>query len=143
VRVATPEKLSDKVRKEILRLELLTFGSRTLSDQEIGEANWWFVYHKGIAVGFTGLLYYPYLKQPAAFLYRSGVLKDYRGYGLQKRFIRVRERQSLKDGYNRIITYTSYDNYPSANSLISCGYKLYRPPTDWGVKNAYYFEKKL
>lgn len=124
-------------------MELSTFGSSTIHPEEIDSCYWWFAYSSGNPIGFTGLLYYPYLKQPAAFLYRSGVLKDWRGYGLQKRFIKCRERQAIKDGYHRIISYTSYDNYPSANSLISCGYKLYKPPTEWGVKNAYYFQKYL
>jgi GNAT superfamily N-acetyltransferase len=139
VRVATPEKLSDSVKDILSKMEKATFPLDVPCEKE--EIYWWFAYYKDEPIAFTGLMYYPYLKEPAAFLYRTGVLKDYRGHGLQKRFIRVRETQAKKDGYKRIITYTSYDNYASANSLIACNYKLYRPPVDWGVKNAYYFQK--
>lgn len=143
MRVGVPGKISDKLKKELYNFEFSIFKEKSMVESELLESYWWYAYHKGIAIGYSGLLYYPWLKEPAAFLYRTGVSKDYRGFGLQKRFIKVRERQALKDGYNRIISYTSYDNLASANSLISCGYKLYMPPTTWGVKNALYFQKYL
>lgn len=139
-KIATPDKISNEDIKTLNNLEIRTLGEDCLC-QKTG-AYWWLVYDEdGEIAGFAGMMYYPELD--SAFLYRSGILKKYRGNGLQKRLITVRERQAKKDGYSRIVTYTSYDNYPSANSLISKGYKLYKPPFMWGVENALYFQKTL
>jgi GNAT superfamily N-acetyltransferase len=70
----------------------------------------------------------------AAFLSRCGVLPGYRGKGLQAALIKVRERFARKLGIKTVITYTTVTNLGSANSLIKCGYKLYRPAYDWGFK---------
>ena len=69
----------------------------------------------------------------SAFLSRVGVLRAYRGQGLQKRFIRVRERKAKQLGCEYLITYTDRENLASSNSLIACGYKLYTPERVWGL----------
>lgn len=104
-------------------------------------SHWWLAYDNYEPIGFAGITIYDYIKRPAVFLCRSGVIKNYRGLGLQKRLIRVREKAIKSLGYNRIITYTSYDNIISANNLIKCGYFLYTPDNEWGIKNGLYFEK--
>ena len=53
-------------------------------------------------------------------LCRSGVIKSFRGKGIQKKLIRSRERFSRTLGWKWLITDTT-DNPPSSNSLISCG----------------------
>jgi len=81
-----------------------------------------------------------------AFLSKAGVLWSARGQGLQKRFIRVRERRAKELGINNVITYTDNTNLPSINSLISCGYKMYQPARDWGLpfgKTGLYWKKKI
>ena len=60
------------------------------------------------------------------YLYRAGVMPEHRGKGLKCRMIRVREAQARRNGYVACVTDVT-DNIPSANSLIKCGYKLYRP----------------
>jgi hypothetical protein len=45
-------------------------------------------------------------------------------------------------GWNWLITDTT-DNFPSANSLISCGYKLFEPTIPWGGKLTLYWRKHL
>lgn len=70
----------------------------------------------------------------AAFLSRCGVLPAFRGKGLQKQFIRVRERTARKLGVRNLITYTNTVNLGSINSLIASGYRLYRPAYSWGFK---------
>jgi hypothetical protein len=41
------------------------------------------------------------------------------------------------------ITYTSIDNYPSVNSLISQGFKFYSPEYAYGGREMLYFQKEL
>jgi predicted acetyltransferase len=70
------------------------------------------------------------------------VLPSHRGFGLQKKFIRVRIRQAKALGLNWLITST-YDNPASANSLISCGFKMFNPTNPWMAKNTSYWRLKL
>lgn len=66
-----------------------------------------------------------------AFFSRSGVLPECRGAGLQKRLIRARLAylRRVCPEVTHVITYTMVTNAPSSNSLISCGFKLWRPAT--------------
>lgn len=76
-------------------------------------------------------------------LHRAGVLSKYRGHGLQRRLIKVRERFAKKEKCKEIVTYTSYDNIHSSNNLIKCGFVLYKPqyPWVWGAVN--YWKRKI
>ena len=76
------------------------------------------------------------------FLFRCGVVKDFRGHGLQQRLIRVRLAKAKRLGLTRVITYT-IDNPPSANSLIACGFRMYTPANRWGGAEAQYWYRKL
>ncbi len=71
-----------------------------------------------------------------AFLSRSGVLPECRGAGIQKALLRARIRY-LKRHHPEVthaLTYTMVTNAASSNSLIACGFKLWRPSTgDWWV----------
>ena len=76
------------------------------------------------------------------YLARAGVLQEFQGRGLQKKMITLREKWARKHGYKWSITDTS-ENPPSANSLISRGYRLYEPNNPWGLARAIYWRKKL
>jgi hypothetical protein len=45
-------------------------------------------------------------------------------------------------GWNWLISDT-YKNPPSANSLISCGYRTFAPSRPWGFDGAIYWRKKI
>ena len=60
-------------------------------------------------------------------LSRAGVLASYRGHGLQRRMIWTRERKARELGMVRVLTYTLWNNTPSSNNLIHCGYRLWTP----------------
>lgn len=77
-----------------------------------------------------------------AYLARAGVLGAWRGNGLQKRMIRLREQWARRNNYRWLITDTS-ENPPSGNSLISCGYRLYTPRNPWALETSVYWRKKL
>ena len=100
---------------------------------------WWFVAfeRKAGAVGFAGMVRSARWSD-CMYLCRSGVKDDHRGHGLQKRLIRSRLNQARKMGMNWAVTET-YENPPSANSLISCGFKLYEPSHPWAGDNCLYW----
>jgi predicted acetyltransferase len=102
---------------------------------------WWIATKDGVDIGFAGLIYSPWWSD-CAYLIRCGVLPTYRGQGLQKKFIRVRIRQAKALKMNWLVTST-YDNPASANSLISCGFKLFNPTKPWMAKNTLYWRLKL
>lgn len=104
---------------------------------------WWLVYNEdGKAIGFAGV---SILHAERAFLCRCGLLPEARGYGLQKRLIRLRESYCRKRDIKTIVTYVSRDNVRSANNLIKEGYLIYMPKAEWGlpVADATYFKKEL
>ena len=76
------------------------------------------------------------------YLARAGVVKEFRGRGLQKRMISIRERWARKQGYKWIVSDTT-ENPASANSLIGRGYKIYEPSNPWGFKHSLYWRKRL
>jgi len=47
-----------------------------------------------------------------------------------------------KLGWSWVITDTT-NNPASANSLISCGFKIYRPGNPWSFRNAIYWKYKV
>jgi GNAT superfamily N-acetyltransferase len=102
---------------------------------------WWIATQDGISCGFAGLVYSSRWSD-CGYLVRCGVLSDYRGQGLQKKFIRVRIRQAKALGLKWLITST-YDNPASANSLISCGFKMFNPTNPWMTKHTSYWRLKL
>jgi GNAT superfamily N-acetyltransferase len=106
--------------------------------------HWWLAYavdgDREIA-GFCGLT--PTYGQPEiGYLKRAGVLPWHRGSGLQRRFVRVREALARRLGMSALVTDTS-DNPSSANNLIACGYRIYRPPNPWGFPHTIYWTKNL
>lgn len=72
------------------------------------------------------------------YLARSAVADAHQGRGLQKRLIRVRVRAARALGAKGAFTYTFF-NPASANSLISCGFKMYHPQWRYGGKTAQYW----
>jgi GNAT superfamily N-acetyltransferase len=102
---------------------------------------WWIATKNGVDCGFAGLICSPWWSD-CVYLIRCGVLPDYRGQGLQKKFIRVRIRQAKTLKMNWIVTST-YDNPASANSLISCGFKMFNPSRPWMTKHTSYWRLKL
>jgi ribosomal protein S18 acetylase RimI-like enzyme len=73
---------------------------------------WKTVEHDGVQVGFH---------------YRAGVLPDYRGHGLQRQMLRLRETGMREQGLAVAVTYTDADGAASMRSLIAEGYRPYAP----------------
>jgi GNAT superfamily N-acetyltransferase len=77
-----------------------------------------------------------------AYLSRAGVLPAWRGQGLQRRLIALRERLARRQGFVWMISDTT-DNVPSSNNLIKAGYKLIEPSAPWANSESLYWSKKL
>lgn len=103
--------------------------------------HWWVAFDGGLPVGFAAL--YPSARwRETGYLARAGVLRSHRGRGLQKRLIRVRERKARALNWRYLITDT-YENPPSNNSLIACGYRTYTPSVRWGAEGVVYWRKRI
>jgi GNAT superfamily N-acetyltransferase len=116
---------SPQDHQRILRLDALCFpvdeppaiaGAHWLigwdGETEAAYCAWKTVNHDGVAVGFH---------------YRVGVLPDYRGGGLQRQMLRLREAQMREQGLSAAVTYTDADGAASMRSLIAEGYRPYAP----------------
>lgn len=102
---------------------------------------WWLAVKDGHPVGFANLCKSSQWGD-AGYLARSGVLGSARGKGLQKRMIRVRESKARALGLRWLVTDTNC-NPASANSLITCGFKMFDPTNPWADKMACYWKKEL
>lgn len=135
IRRVSGEKQATLLRR--LQLEILP--ADTPADTKVGL--WWIVLDGDKPVGFAGL--HPSRRwSDVGYLCRAGVEPAYRGYGLQRRLIRVRECAARKCGYRYMVSDT-YENPPSANNLIACGYKTYIPEDPWGAPGVTYWRKVL
>jgi GNAT superfamily N-acetyltransferase len=109
--------------------------------QDVHVGYWWVAYDKDLPVAFALLM--PSVQwSDTGYLSRSGVLSSYRGKGLQKRLVRVRERKAKKLGWKWLISDTNL-NPPSSNNLITCGYRIFQPSSPWGFETAIYWRKAL
>ena len=122
---------------EYLQLEILP--SDTPADTSIGY--WWVAYDNNDPVAFCAMTHSGRWAD-TIYLSRAGVMEKNRGKGIQKKLIRVRERQAKKFGMNWLISDT-YDNPASSNSLIRCGFNLYTPSKPYAANGTLYFRKKL
>ena len=65
--------------------------------------------------------------EPVGFHYRGGVLPAWRGHGLQREMLRLREAEMRERGIARAVTYTDADAAASMRNLIAEGYRPYVP----------------
>jgi GNAT superfamily N-acetyltransferase len=134
----------DPVIADVLEdLHRLTFGRDASLPVENGDwpGHWWVAYSGEKPVAFAGLVQSPHEKT-SGYLSRVGVIAAHRGNGLQKRLVRALDRSARESGFEAVVTDTTH-NPPSANSLIACGYKTYRPRHPWSFEAAVYWRKEL
>ena len=102
---------------------------------------WWVAYRKDTPIGFSCLSPSQQMED-GIYLGRCGVLKAYRGYGIQRQMIRLRVQWARRHEYRWAVSDTT-DNIPSANNLISCGFRLYTPKIAYSFARALYWRKRL
>ena len=131
------------IRKESVQLKLLALQKICLPYDQPTDTNfgsWWIAAENGVDIGFAGLVR-SVSWTDCGYLCRAGVVPSARGQGLQKQFIRVRLRQAKALGWRWVVTDTRL-NPASANSLISCGFKMFEPSKPWGCKDTLYWRKR-
>lgn len=101
---------------------------------------WWIANDNNTLAGFASLTR---LDNDSAYLSRAGVVDEFRGMGIQKRLIRARINHARKLGLQSIVTDCTTVNCASANSLISCGFKLYWPENPWALPDSIYWILRL
>lgn len=130
----------EHIEDECRAMHLLTFGEFDAPFWPTSDGgDWWFVYHAGESIGFAGMV----ASESApgyGYLCRAAVVPEHQGHGLQRRLIRVRETRAKRLGYLGLVTDT-YISPESANNLIECGYRMYRPERRWAFSNSEYWRK--
>lgn len=130
-------------RSLLTRLHEESFPGYIVTDFRVGE--WWLVETDGQAAGFCAL--WPSITLPgtAGYLARSAVRPQWRGHGLQRRMITLRERRARQHGWLLMLSDSVHGNWASANNLIRAGYTLWQPPRPWGAPDMHplYWRKAL
>lgn len=94
-------------------------------------ANWFLGWNNNQnAVAFCGWMPYIFNQDQSdenivGFHYRAGILQSYRGQGLQKQMITLREDSMKELGIIKAVTYTEVYSVASMCSLINSGYRPY------------------
>ena len=99
---------------------------------------WWVILDQGEIVAYCGSIY----SKGICIFNRAWVKKSHRGQGIQRRMIRTRLK-AASTFCHIAITYTTLDNFPSANNLIDCGFRLYLPEYSYGGSDKLYYQKLL
>lgn len=131
--------MDEKTKAVILRMQRACLPDDEPLDP--AEGWWWVGYDEDWPIAFCSMKPSQRYKN-AVYMSRSGVTYYYRGYGLQKKMLRMRERFARTKDFEWAVSDTT-DNPASSNSLISCGYKLYEPKIPYGHETTLYWKKQL
>ena len=120
-------------------LQLEALPGDTPLDVSVGA--WWIAYSDGNPAGFCSIKRSSRWSN-AGYLCRAGILRKFRGKGLQKKLIAVRVRYAKSQGWDWA-TSDTYNNPASTNNLISCGFRMYIPSYKYGAEGTIYWRKRL
>lgn len=105
------------------------------------EHKFWIAYAVGgRKLGFCSAVHFP--DRGNVFLSRAAVVKAAQGTGLHRQMIFHRVMWSWAQGVDRVVTYTTLQNYPSIVNLLDSGFRFYRPDKPWVGKRVHYFQLK-
>lgn len=135
-------KLNDEHRRIISRLDRRCFpGDKR---EPFDDRTWWIVWHvrgkRRTPVGYAG--YKESTLAGHVFFCRAGILAPHRRQGLHRRLIKARTQYARRMGYLGVVTYALKHNTVSANSLATCGFKLYTPKIEYAGP-AFYMIKEF
>lgn len=126
-------------RRDIDYLQRLTLPNDDPCD--LSDGVWWIVREGAVPAAFGGItISHQWID--CMYLCRSGVAYAYRGQGLQKRLILVREKYAASQGMNWVVTDTT-ENPASSNNLIARGFQLFEPSQPWAGEKSLYWRKRL
>ncbi len=130
--VATPEKAQE--------LHTLAFPSDLWVGDEFpeDEHQYWLLHHKTRVVGFCSAVLWP--ERKAVFLSRAALIRRVQGLGLHKAMVRNRVEWAWNQGVDRVVTYTTLQNYPSLINLLDSGFRFYQPAEPWVGTRVHYLQ---
>lgn len=116
-----------------------------LATKHLAYGNWWLAINEAnMAVGFAGLVpMTPFDQVGVGYLKRAYVIREYRGQGLQLRFLEVREAKAREIGYRMLVSECAGDNDPSSQNFAKAGFSVTEPEQCWGEVGSTYFVKRL
>lgn len=130
----------DQMQQLLKLLQRTCLPSDTVVDPRNG--HWWVVFVEGgPPVGFAGMVASTRWTD-CMYLCRAGVMNAHTGNGLQARLIKARVAYAKRLQMNWVVTDT-YNNPPSANSLINCGFKLFDPAVPWAGKGSLFWRYRI
>jgi GNAT superfamily N-acetyltransferase len=111
--------------EQILRMDAICFPVDTPAI--IAGANWFIGWDDTAASCYCAWKTVAHAGMPVGFHYRAGVLPGYRGHGLQRQMLHLREAAMRQEGLRKAVTYTDADAAASMRNLVAEGYLPYAP----------------
>jgi len=108
-----------------MRLDALCFPIDTPA--ALDGADWFIAWDGASPAAFCAWKGIDHDGTPVGFHFRAGVLPSWRGQGLQRQMVRLREAEMRARGLRRAVTYTDADGAASMRNLIAEGYRPYVP----------------
>lgn len=128
--------ISERLYSQLKELDKQIFygcGNEFLKNRD-----WWVIEDDGKIVAYCGCIY----SEGICIFNRAWVHRRYRGNGIQSKMIKARLK-AAKETCNVAITYTTFDNVPSANNLIKNKFIMYNPLYAYAGNDKLYFIKRL
>jgi len=99
---------------------------------------WWVMHDEGKIIAYCGCIF----SEGVCIFNRAWVHRNFRGNGFQNKMIKARFANAKGLAYVAI-TYTTFDNVPSANNLIKNKFTLYHPMYAYAGNDKLYFKKEI
>ena len=115
-----------------------------LASRHFLDGFWWLAVEMdgNVAVGFAGMVPFFAASDGVGYFKRAYVLPQYRGRGIQRSFMRLRETKARELGYHLIVGECS-NNPPSERNFLAEGFERFDPEQPWGEAGSVYFRKRL
>jgi GNAT superfamily N-acetyltransferase len=114
-----------------------------LTSRHLSRGYWWVAQDTETfeAVAFAGLVpMEPF--DGVGYLKRAYVLPQYRGQGLQRQFMQLREEKARALGWHLLVSECANNEYSERN-FIAAGFERCSPEQPWGASGSVYFKKKI
>lgn len=112
-----------------------------LKPRHLSKGFWWLVHADVRLIGFAGMVpmipfqHYGYLK-------RAAVLQEYRGRGIQRELMTLREERAKEStDWTHLISECSIENVASANNFIRSGYVLTEVERPWEKETLFWLKR--
>lgn len=107
--------------------------------------SWWIAFEVSggaeAPVGVAGMCHSA-IEEGTFYLGRCCVDIEHRGHGLQRKLIMARVARARELG-GSAATSDTYCNPPSTNNLIACGFRAYKPESEWRGEGTSYWRLVL